>query len=108
MSLRDDMILLQAFPVFAAMEPEALQLVAFSAETRFLRANDTLFRRGGLYHYQWTHVGRDAGRGTNYGYSWRDDWRNRTLHRDRLSRHRFGARNDVINADSAQRDAACP
>lgn len=46
MSLRDDMLLLQAFPVFAAMEPEALQLVAFSAETRFLRSNDTLFRRG--------------------------------------------------------------
>lgn len=46
MSLRDDMQLLQAFPIFAAMQPEALQLVAFSAETRFLRANDTLFRRG--------------------------------------------------------------
>lgn len=46
MSLREDMQLLQAFPVFAAMEPEALQLVAFSAETRFLRTNDTLFRRG--------------------------------------------------------------
>ena len=46
MSLRDDMQLLQAFPVFAAMEAEALQLVAFSAETRFLRSNDTLFRRG--------------------------------------------------------------
>jgi CRP-like cAMP-binding protein len=46
MSLRDDMQLLQAFPIFAAMELEALQLVAFSAETRFLRANDTLFRRG--------------------------------------------------------------
>lgn len=46
MSLRDDMQLLQAFPVFTAMEPEALQLVAFSAETRFLRANDALFRRG--------------------------------------------------------------
>lgn len=46
MSLRDDMQLLQAFPVFAVMEPEALQLVAFSAETRFLRSNDALFRRG--------------------------------------------------------------
>ena len=46
MSLREDMQLLQAFPVFAAMEPEALRLVAFSAETRFLRTNDTLFRRG--------------------------------------------------------------
>jgi CRP-like cAMP-binding protein len=46
MSLRDDMQLLQAFPVFAAMEAEALQLVAFSAETRFLRTNDALFRRG--------------------------------------------------------------
>lgn len=46
MALRDDMLLLQAFPVFAAMEPEALQLVAFSAETRFLRSNDALFRRG--------------------------------------------------------------
>lgn len=46
MALRDDMILLNAFPIFAAMEPEALQLVAFSAETRFLRANDVLFRLG--------------------------------------------------------------
>ena len=46
MALRDDMLLLQAFPVFAAMEPEALQLVAFSAETRFLRSIDALFRRG--------------------------------------------------------------
>lgn len=46
MALRDDMLLLQAFLVFAAMEPEALQLVAFSAETRFLRSNDALFRRG--------------------------------------------------------------
>lgn len=46
MALRDDMILLNAFPVFAAMEPDALQLVAFSAETRFLRANDLLFRFG--------------------------------------------------------------
>ena len=46
MSLREDMQLLQAFPVFSSMEPEALQLVAFSAETRFLRSNDALFRRG--------------------------------------------------------------
>ena len=32
-------------PTFAAIEPEALRLIAFSAETRILRAGDVLFRR---------------------------------------------------------------
>jgi CRP-like cAMP-binding protein len=35
-------------PTFAVIEPEALRLIAFSAETRILRAGDVLFRRDEL------------------------------------------------------------
>lgn len=37
-------------PLLAALEPEALQFVAFSAETRTLRAGDVLFRLGDVSH----------------------------------------------------------
>lgn len=36
---------LARIPAFAVIEPEALRLIAFSAETRILRAGDVLFRR---------------------------------------------------------------
>jgi CRP-like cAMP-binding protein len=36
---------LARIPAFAGIEPEALRLLAFSAETRILRAGDVLFRR---------------------------------------------------------------
>jgi len=36
---------LARIPAFAGFEPEALRLLAFSAETRILRAGDVLFRR---------------------------------------------------------------
>ncbi len=45
MGLEDDVGLLARIPAFAAIEPEALRLIAFSAETRVLRAGDVLFRR---------------------------------------------------------------
>ncbi|MCL2453262.1 MAG: cyclic nucleotide-binding domain-containing protein, partial [Alphaproteobacteria bacterium] len=37
-------------PILAAIEPEALQFIAFSAETRTLRAGDVLFRLGDASH----------------------------------------------------------
>ena len=46
MSLEDDLRNLSRIPIFAAMEPDARRLIAFSAETRILRAGDVLFRRG--------------------------------------------------------------
>lgn len=46
MSLDDDFRRLSRIPLFSALEPEALRLIAFSAETRILRAGDVLFRRG--------------------------------------------------------------
>lgn len=45
MGLEDDVDILARIPAFAAIEPEALRLIAFSAETRILRAGDVLFRR---------------------------------------------------------------
>lgn len=46
MALEDDLRNLSRVPFFAALEPDARRLVAFSAETRILRAGDVLFRRG--------------------------------------------------------------
>lgn len=45
MSLDEDLGRLTRNPVFAAIEPEALRLMVFSAERRALRAGDILFRR---------------------------------------------------------------
>jgi CRP-like cAMP-binding protein len=45
MGLEDDIGKLARVPAFAVIEPEALRLIAFSAETRILRAGDVLFRR---------------------------------------------------------------
>jgi CRP-like cAMP-binding protein len=46
MALDDDMNNLRSIPLFQNFEPEALRLFTFGAETRLLRAGDTLFRRG--------------------------------------------------------------
>lgn len=46
MTLDDDIDNLTRIPLFAIFEPGALQTLAVSAETRLLRAGDTLFRRG--------------------------------------------------------------
>jgi CRP-like cAMP-binding protein len=46
MALNDDVYNLARNSAFAEFEPEALRLLAFSAETRILRADDVLFRRG--------------------------------------------------------------
>ncbi|QBR71352.1 cyclic nucleotide-binding protein [Beijerinckiaceae bacterium] len=48
MRLEDDIRTLARNPTFAAIEPEALRLIAFSGETRILRAGDILFRRDEL------------------------------------------------------------
>jgi CRP-like cAMP-binding protein len=45
MALEDDVRNLARNPTFGVLEPEALRLMAFSAETRILRAGDILFRR---------------------------------------------------------------
>jgi CRP-like cAMP-binding protein len=45
MGLEDDVGQLARIPALAVIEPEALRLIAFSAETRILRAGDVLFRR---------------------------------------------------------------
>ncbi len=45
MALEDDVAALLRNAIFAALTPEALRLLAFSAETRVLRAGDVLFRR---------------------------------------------------------------
>jgi len=45
MGLEDDIAKLTRNATFAALEPDALRLIAFSAETRILRAGDILFRR---------------------------------------------------------------
>ena len=45
MGLEDDIGKLARNPAFAVLEPEALRLIGFSAETRILRAGDVLFRR---------------------------------------------------------------
>ena len=46
MALEDDVRNLAHNPTLRDLEPEALRLLAFSAETRILRAGDVLFRRG--------------------------------------------------------------
>jgi CRP-like cAMP-binding protein len=48
MALDDDVRNLARNSAFAELEPEALRLLAFSAETRILRAGDVLFRRGDI------------------------------------------------------------
>jgi CRP-like cAMP-binding protein len=46
MTLDDEIENLKRIPLFSAFEPAALQLLAFSLETRLLRANEVLFRCG--------------------------------------------------------------
>ncbi len=46
--LNDEIDLLAALPFFADFERDALKLIAFSADTRIVRAGDVLFRRGDL------------------------------------------------------------
>ncbi|CAH1657435.1 MULTISPECIES: cyclic nucleotide-binding domain-containing protein [unclassified Chelatococcus] len=46
MGLNDDLETLSRVPLLSLIEPEALRLLAFAAETRILRAGDILFRRG--------------------------------------------------------------
>ena len=46
MSLEQDLRNLSIVPLFAELEPEARRLLAFSAETRILRAGDVVFLKG--------------------------------------------------------------
>jgi hypothetical protein len=46
MALEDDIRDMARLPIFQEMEPDALRLLAFSAETKILRKGDILFRRG--------------------------------------------------------------
>ncbi|MCZ8316845.1 cyclic nucleotide-binding domain-containing protein [Phreatobacter sp.] len=46
MALDDDIALLARVPLFASLGDEPVRLLAFSAETRFLRAGDALFKEG--------------------------------------------------------------
>lgn len=46
MALQDDVRNLTSLAPFRDLDPEAVRLIAFSAETRILRAGDVLFRRG--------------------------------------------------------------
>ncbi len=46
MALDDDIALLARVPLFASLGGEPVRLLAFSAETRFLRAGDVLFKEG--------------------------------------------------------------
>jgi CRP-like cAMP-binding protein len=46
MALDDDIALLARVPLFASLGSEPVRLLAFSAETRFLRAGDVLFKEG--------------------------------------------------------------
>lgn len=46
MALQDDVRNLAANPTLGELEPDALRLIAFSAETRILRSGDVLFRAG--------------------------------------------------------------
>lgn len=46
MSLEQDLHNLSQVPLFEAFETEALRILAFSAETRLLRAGDLLFSKG--------------------------------------------------------------
>jgi CRP-like cAMP-binding protein len=45
MGLEDDIAKLARIPTFAPFEQDALRLLAFSAETKVLRAGDVLFRK---------------------------------------------------------------
>ena len=51
MALEDDMVLLERVALFRAMDRDALRLLAFSSETRRLRAGDTLFRKDDISEY---------------------------------------------------------
>lgn len=46
MTLDDELDNLRRIPLFAIFETAALQMLAFSSETRLLRAGDILFERG--------------------------------------------------------------
>ena len=46
MALDDDVRERAQLPIFQELEPEALRLIAFSAETRILRMGDVLFTKG--------------------------------------------------------------
>lgn len=46
MALHDTVRAMASVPALAALDPEALRLIAFSAETRILRAGDVLFDEG--------------------------------------------------------------
>lgn len=46
MSVENDIRNLSQIPIFGVLEDDARRLIAFSAETRILRAGDILFRRG--------------------------------------------------------------
>jgi CRP-like cAMP-binding protein len=46
MSLEEDLAALSTIPLFNILGPDALRLIAFSGETRILRAGDVLFRKG--------------------------------------------------------------
>ena len=48
MSLEQDIRNLSRIPIFAEVEPEALRLLAFAAETRILRTGEILFRKGDM------------------------------------------------------------
>ena len=48
MALRDDVRNLTSLPAFRDLDPEAVRMIAFSAETRILRSGDVLFRRGDM------------------------------------------------------------
>ena len=46
MALQDDVRNIASIPTLRDLGPDALRLIAFSSETRILRAGDVLFRRG--------------------------------------------------------------
>ncbi len=46
MALQDDVRNIATIPTLRDLGPDALRLIAFSGETRILRAGDVLFRRG--------------------------------------------------------------
>jgi len=46
MALDDDIALMARVPLFASLGDEPVRLLAFSAETRFLRGGDVLFKEG--------------------------------------------------------------
>lgn len=43
MALGDDIKIFEQIPIFQLLEPDALRLLAFSAETKLLRAGDVLY-----------------------------------------------------------------